>query len=100
MPTAALQRRGFMAPRSALLEKERFAWMIGATVASVTSDGPDYWSIDFSNGGWVQLEPGGAKWRLSLPNGIVVGSDDHGQQFGLPAPVDSSAQATAAIGKA
>jgi hypothetical protein len=54
-------------------------------------------ALIFSNGGWVQMDSG--TWRLSLPSGIVVCSDDRGHQFGLPAPVDSIAQAIAAIGK-
>lgn len=87
-----------MAERSALLDKDHLAWMIGATVTAIDFYGTNCWTIDFSNGGYVQGDPG--TWRLSRASGIIASSEDHGHQFGLPAPVDSAAQAIAAIGKA
>jgi hypothetical protein len=84
--------------RSELLNKDRFAWMIGASVDSISTAGPPDWSVELSNGGSVQVETG--FWRLSWPGGIVVCSQDHGHKFGLPAPVNVIEDAIAAIGNA
>jgi len=36
-------------------------------------------------------------WRFLTPDGIVVTSEDHGHQFGLPAPVDAAERVLAAV---
>jgi Family of unknown function (DUF6188) len=39
-----------------------------------------------------------APWRIVAQARIALGSDDHGQQFGLPRPVDGVANAVALLG--
>ncbi len=39
-----------------------------------------------------------APWRIVAQERIALGSDDHGQQFGLPRPVDGVANAVALLG--
>jgi hypothetical protein len=84
---------GLVESRSELLNKENFAWMIGASVVSITCSSPEYgyWSVRFSNDGSIDAENG--TWRLSLPAGIVVSSVD-------AAPADAIEKAMAALGKA
>jgi hypothetical protein len=38
-----------------------------------------------------------APWRLITPQGIAVANGDHGQQFGLPEPVDASSRAISCL---
>jgi hypothetical protein len=52
------------------------------------------WTFHFSGGGRVTTQ---SLWRV-LTDGIPVTSDDHGQQFGLPKPVDAGQRATALLG--
>ena len=37
-------------------------------------------------------------WRLITPSGIIVTSEDHDQQFGLPAPVNTGGRVTKELG--
>jgi hypothetical protein len=49
----------------------------------------DYsWFVTFGGGATVATE---ALWRLLAEGRIVVTSEDHGHQFGLPEPVDAAA---------
>jgi len=43
------------------------------------------WALTFSGGLNLRVE---CLWRLVVSGRVVVTSEDHGQQFGLPAPVD------------
>ena len=46
----------------------------------------DYsWEFVFSDGVRLQVE---CLWRLVVSGRLVITSEDHGHQFGLPAPVD------------
>jgi hypothetical protein len=46
----------------------------------------DYsWEFVFSDRVRLQVE---CLWRLVIPGRLVITSEDHGHQFGLPAPVD------------
>ncbi len=38
-----------------------------------------------------------APWRLVTPQGIAVTDGDHGQQFGLPEPVDASTRVVSSL---
>ena len=40
-----------------------------------------------------------AEWRLIKDGRIVVTSDDHGQQFGLPQPVDAAEELSSIVGR-
>jgi hypothetical protein len=55
-----------------------------------TVEKKDYsWFFTFTDSVSVTTE---SPWRLMTSDGIVVTSEDHGQQFGLPSPVDASAR--------
>jgi hypothetical protein len=48
----------------------------------------DYsWFFGFGSGVSLATE---SPWRFIEQGRVVVGSEDHGQQFGLPAPVDAA----------
>lgn len=56
----------------------------------------DYaWSFRFDEPLVVLTE---AHWRLIASEGIVVSSEDDGQQFGLPQPVNAAEQVRQAVG--
>ncbi len=59
-------------------------WPIGKLLAEVVKR-EHSWSFIFSGGGCVMTE---TAWRLISKEGISVTSEDHGQWFGLKAPVD------------
>jgi hypothetical protein len=61
---------GLVGQRLERLEKRDFTWFFG-----------------FSDQSQIATE---AEWRLVGPERIIVGSDDHGHPFGLPAPVDAA----------
>lgn len=53
------------------------------------------WFLTFDDGSSIGTE---GAWRLVTPAGVAVTSEDHGHQFGLPAPVDAGCVAKAALG--
>lgn len=50
---------------------------------------PDTWTLQFSSGGPLQV---GSLWRFVTSEAVVITSNDHGQQFGLPSPIDAGEQ--------
>ena len=65
----------------------------GARLQSVEKK--DYsWFFTFTDRVSVATE---LPWRFVTSNGIVVTSDDHGEKFGLPSPVDASLRVLSAI---
>lgn len=63
-------------------------WLLHDTVISIEAGDFQRWSFNFRQGGTIIVE---CPWRL-LHNGmIVVSSADHGQKFGLPAPINAVA---------
>ncbi len=63
--------------------------LIGRQLLSV--DKKDYsWFFGFGTGVSLATE---SPWRLIEQGRIVVSSEDHGHQFGLPAPVDAAREA-------
>lgn len=61
-------------------------WLVGRQVTSVEKK--DYsWFFSFDDGGSIATE---SFWRLISTQKVVVTSEDHGHQFGLPAPVDAA----------
>ncbi len=53
------------------------------------------WFFNFSGNDVIATE---SPWRLVTPSGIIVTSEDHDQQFGLPAPVDAGGRVTEELG--
>jgi hypothetical protein len=48
---------------------------------------PASWSFDFEGQLGLNVQ---SPWRIINEHGIALGSEDDGQKFGLPAPVDGS----------
>ena len=67
---------------------------VGASVRSVEK--VDYsWFFRFGESLSIVTE---SPWRLITPERFVVAAEDHGQQFGLPKPVDAAECVTARLG--
>ena len=73
-----------------------FSWMIGRHV-DVSFSEPSIWFFAFGDSLGISVE---CPWRLIHEGGSAVSSDDHHQQFGLPAPIDAAARATSLLGDA
>ena len=67
-----------------------FDWMLGRR-ATVSFLEPDSWFIALGESLGIRIE---CPWRLLQHGVIAVSSDDHRQQFGLPAPVDAAERAS------
>jgi hypothetical protein len=69
-------------------------WLVGRQLKVVEKK--DYsWFFTFDDGSSIATE---SFWRLITTDGVAVTSEDHGQQFGLPAPVDAAELAKTKIG--
>jgi len=69
-------------------------WLMGRRLAAIEK--MDWsWFFRLDDGSVIAPE---STWRVVTPQGVVVTSEDHDQQFGLPAPVDAAAVAGKAIG--
>lgn len=55
---------------------------------------PATWLVVFGDSLRISVE---CPWRLIHEDGIAVSSDDHRQQFGLPAPIDAAESATSLL---
>jgi hypothetical protein len=66
-----------------------FSWMVGRHV-EVSFSEPSMWFFAFGDSFGISVE---CPWRLIHKGGIAVSSEDHRQQFGLPAPIDAVARA-------
>ena len=70
-----------------------FSWIVGKPI-KVSFSEPSTWFFAFGESLGISVE---CPWRL-LENGrIVISSDDHRQQFGLPAIVDSVERASSLL---
>ena len=65
-------------------------WFPSATISSLTFTEPCLWMFKFSSGVSLQVE---CLWRLLDNSHIVLTSEDHAQNFGLPGPMDSATEA-------
>lgn len=70
-----------------------FSWMVGRH-AQVSFSEPATRVVTFGDSLSIRVD---CPWRLIHDGGIAVSSDDHRQQFGLPAPVDSAERATSLL---
>lgn len=64
-------------------------WMVGSAIDEISFSTPDTWWFRFSGGGVVRTE---SAWRIVIAGHIALTSEDHRQQFGLPAPIDAEAK--------
>ena len=62
----------------------------GALCTGVELCAPGSWGFDFDGRLRLNVQ---CPWRIVSDRGIALGSEDDGQQFGLPAPVDGGAVA-------
>jgi hypothetical protein len=71
-------------------------WLVGRSVCSVTFHEPTLWTFNFGQKDCVGVE---CLWRIVKQRRVVLTSQDHGHQFGLPAPVDAEARCTELLSK-
>jgi hypothetical protein len=72
------------------------SWLCGLQLIAVKK--LEYsWAFSFERGGSLGVE---SLWRLVSPDGIVITSTDHSQQFGMTAPVDAADVLSKAISDA
>lgn len=65
-------------------------WIVGRNLARVSFSEPCSWFFELMEGGKIRTE---SLWRIIAEKRVLVTSQDHGHQFGLPAPVDAAARA-------
>src|SRR5258705_11152852 len=63
-------------------------WLIGRACSRVWEHYPQNFTFNF-DGGTLAVD---CLWRLVGDARLIRTSDDHGQQFGLPAPIDPYAE--------
>ena len=67
------------------------SWMIGRRIKVVSFVEPESWFFVFEGSGVISAE---CPWRVVDHGRIRRSSDDHGQQFGLPAVIDVARDTT------
>lgn len=63
------------------------SWMVGRAIADITFHEPAQWRFVFGPGEHLAVE---CLWRLVRAGQIVLTNQDHGQLFGLSAPIDAA----------
>lgn len=91
-----IHRRRFLAAASALaaLPSAVIAQASLPRVAVVGLSGEGYDELEqfsFAKKGYLSVE---CPWRILQQGRTTLSSDDYGQQYGLPAPIDAAAEAT------
>jgi hypothetical protein len=75
--------------------KPDMTWLIGRRIKDI--ENKDYsWFFFLDDGSTVGTE---SVWRLITAKGIAVTSEDDGQPFGLPVPVNAAARVKDAVGQ-
>ncbi len=65
--------------------KINMKWLIGRRLKNIEKQ--DYtWLVLLDDGSTITTE---SLWRLITENGIIISLEDHGQKFGLAAPLDA-----------
>lgn len=72
------------------IQQELSSTAKGAVCTGVELYAPHSWSFDFEGRLGLNIQ---CPWRIVNDHGLTLGSEDDGQQFGLPAPVDGRAMA-------
>ena len=70
------------------------SWMLGRGFGEITYLDACSWSFRFADGGEIRAD---CAWRVVIAGHIALTSEDHGQQYGLPSPVDAEAQCRSMI---
>lgn len=76
------------------MESFDFLWMVGRTIGEVRLNEPTQWVFSFEPGIRIGAE---CPWRLLQDGRVAISSEDHLQQYGLPAPIDAAAAATGSL---
>jgi hypothetical protein len=74
----------------------QLGWLVGRRFHSLSRREYD-WVAVFDHDATIVIE---CLWRLVRSDRIQVTSEDHGQQFGLPAPLDAAAEVNTRIAEA
>lgn len=73
--------------------------LVGLSCVAVEHPSDWFWEIRFGKNGKSSIGFGiETNWRVLLSGGILFGSGDHGQSFGLPNPVDVPRYCRQALG--
>ena len=71
-------------------------WLVGRVVTDVSLDDQgQQWLLVFGDDSRLSLA---CPWQIIAKGRVSLASGDHGQQYGLPAPIDASARATELLG--
>jgi hypothetical protein len=70
-----------------------FSWMVGRHV-QISFAEPETWLLMLGDSLSISVD---CPWRLLHDGAIAVSSDDHRQQFGLPAPIDAAERASSLL---
>lgn len=62
------------------------SWLVGTTIDRIQWLSPYTWQCHLSNGGVISTE---SLWRFISKGRLLLTSEDHHQQFGLPQPIDA-----------
>jgi hypothetical protein len=65
--------------------------IVGKQIEAITFDEVGVWYFTFSGAHRLNVQ---CPWRIISENRIVLGSCDHAQKFGLPAPLDGVAESS------
>ena len=71
-----------------------FSWMVGGKIEEVRFNEPTQWVFAFDRQAGIGAE---CPWRLLKDGRALISSEDHQQRYGLPAPLDSAAEAQLAL---
>ena len=75
----------FIYPAHVPYEQVDLSWMAGRVVREVAWFDGGCWRFVFEQWEYIQTY---CLWRIVRDNRVILTSEDHGQQFGLPAPID------------
>ena len=78
-------------PSAVAYQDVDLSWLIGRSVTDLYIQGSSFWRLAFGVDASITVE---CLWRIVGHEGIMRTSEDHGQQFGKPAPVDAAKEAT------
>lgn len=67
------------------------SWMVGRTLSAISCVDAGNWSFTFESGDYIGVE---CLWRIVGQNSIALTSEDDGQRFGLPEPIDAALRAS------
>jgi hypothetical protein len=81
----------FIYPSAVAYKDVDLTWMVGRVVSQISPVEPIFWCFRFGPDASISVY---CLWRIVENERIVLTSEDHGHQFGLPAPVDVVARIT------